>query len=77
VDAVDEDARPQGCRTCQLFLDEAEALERALPGLTILSSASGSTRGHAGICLARETFQDPGPACPEFRPRRGGGEPGV
>lgn len=64
---VDE---PRDCRSCHLFVDEPVALERALPGLTILSSASGSTRGRAGICLARHTFQDPEPACPEFRPRR-------
>jgi hypothetical protein len=63
---VDE---PGDCRSCHLFVDEPAELERALPGLTILSSASGSTRGRAGICLARHTFQDPAPACPEFRPR--------
>ncbi|MCG6926306.1 MAG: hypothetical protein LJF30_13470 [Acidobacteria bacterium] len=60
---------PPDCRRCGLFRDEPERLERALPGLTILSSASGSTRGLAGICLARHTFQDPEPACSEFRPR--------
>jgi hypothetical protein len=57
------------CTSCQLFVDDPEELEHALPGLTILSSARGSTRGRAGICLARHTFQDPEPACPEFRLR--------
>jgi hypothetical protein len=56
------------CLSCRLFVDRPEEIERALPGLTILSSASGSTRGRAGICLARQTFQDPEPACPHFRP---------
>jgi hypothetical protein len=56
------------CRSCRLFVHEPDQLERALPGLTILSSASGSTRGHAGICLARQTFQDPEPACPDYQP---------
>jgi len=59
------------CRSCRLFVDQPDELERALPGLTILSSASGSTRGRAGICLARQTFQDPEPPCAEFRPRSG------
>jgi hypothetical protein len=58
------------CTSCRLFVDDPDELERAFPGLTILSSASGSTRGRAGICLARHTFQDPEPACPEFRLRR-------
>jgi len=61
--------RPLDCRSCQLFVDDPEEIELALPGLTILSSASGSTRGDAGICLARETFQEAEPACPEYRPR--------
>jgi hypothetical protein len=66
-----DELTPADCRGCRLFLDEPSELERALPGLTILSSANGSTRGRAGICLARGTFQDPEPPCPEFRPRRG------
>jgi hypothetical protein len=60
---------PPDCRSCRLFVDRPDEIERALPGLTILSSASGSTRGRAGICLARQTFQDPEPACPEFQSR--------
>jgi hypothetical protein len=62
--------KPPDCKNCQLFVNDPDELERAFPGLTILSSASGSTRGQAGICLARHTFQDPEPACPEFHPRR-------
>jgi hypothetical protein len=63
---TDVEATPD-CRSCRLFVHEPDELERALPGLTILSSASGSTRGQAGICLVRQTFQDPEPACPAFR----------
>jgi hypothetical protein len=63
------DEKLRDCTSCQLFVDDPDELEHALPGLTILSSASGSARGRAGICLARHTFQDPEPACPEFRPR--------
>jgi hypothetical protein len=59
---------PPDCLSCRLFVDRADELERAFPGLTILSSARGSTRGRAGICLARQTFQDPEPACSHFQP---------
>jgi hypothetical protein len=70
--AADEkrEKEPRDCTSCRLFVDDPKELERVLPGLTILSSASGSTRGRAGICLPRHTFQDPEPACPEFRPRQ-------
>ena len=60
---------PLTCRECASFVDNPIALERALPGLTILSSAAGSTRGKAGICELRGTFQDPEPACDGFSPR--------
>lgn len=68
-----DDARyrqPPDCTACQLFVGDPDELEQAFPDLTILSSARGSTRGRAGICLARNTFQDPEPACPEFHPHR-------
>jgi hypothetical protein len=31
---------PTDCRSCRLFVDQPDELERALPGLTILSSAA-------------------------------------
>ena len=59
------------CRSCRYFVDDPEALEARLPGLTILSSAYGSVRGHAGICLQLERFMEPVPAasCARYRPR--------
>jgi hypothetical protein len=50
-------------------VDDPEELERAFPGILALSSGQGSTRGRCGICLVLDTFQDPIPACPEFRAR--------
>jgi hypothetical protein len=58
------------CRSCHYFLDEPAQLERALPGLSILSSAWGSTRGNAGLCSRYATWQDPVAGCPEFAGRR-------
>lgn len=62
------------CEQCRYFDDDPEALERSFPGILVLSSTYGSTRGRAGICTVRDTFQDPETACSEFecRPARFG-----
>ena len=57
------------CCSCQYFLDDPTQLERELPGLTILSSAWGSTRGNAGLCSRYATWQDPVRECPAFKAR--------
>ena len=57
------------CRRCRHFEADPERIEALLPGLTILSSAYGSTRGDSGICLVRERLQDPGDSCDAFVPR--------
>jgi hypothetical protein len=59
------------CTTCRLFVDDPRALEAELPGLCILSSAQGDSRGRAGLCRARGTFQDPEPPCADFVARAG------
>lgn len=59
------------CHECSLFVHEAQALERALPGLNILSSAFGSVRADTGLCGATDILIVPGPACPAFRARLG------
>ena len=59
------DDRPT-CRDCARFVDDPRALERELPGLLILSSASGCSRGTAGICRERDRFQVPEEACEVF-----------
>jgi hypothetical protein len=58
--------RGADCRACRHFLSDPEQIERLLPGLSILSSAWGSTRGLAGICLSHDTWQDPARECPDF-----------
>lgn len=57
------------CSHCARFVNDPLELQRSFPGIHALSSMYGSTRGRSGICLVRETFQDPIPACDEFRPR--------
>lgn len=58
--------RPITCSSCQFFVDDPHALEKAFPGILILSSTYGSTRGDSGICEVRDTFQRPLPACEQF-----------
>lgn len=47
---------PQRCGGCRFFTGEPAALERAIPGLNILSSAYGSVRDNTGLCEERESF---------------------
>ncbi|MEW6337081.1 MAG: hypothetical protein ACOY3Y_14925 [Acidobacteriota bacterium] len=54
------------CASCVHFLSDPAAIERSLPGIGALSSAWGSTRGDAGICLKSGRFHDPIPACADF-----------
>ncbi|HEX4040953.1 MAG TPA: hypothetical protein VHY10_04575 [Xanthobacteraceae bacterium] len=67
----DEGRRPNGhgqcCGACRFFTGTPDALERAIPGLNILSSAYGSVRGDTGLCARHETFVTAvTPACPKF-----------
>jgi hypothetical protein len=49
-------------------VNDPQALERSFIGISALSSAFGSTRGRAGICLKESTFRDPEPVCRAFEP---------
>ncbi|HVC10738.1 MAG TPA: hypothetical protein VNE59_03795 [Burkholderiales bacterium] len=44
------------CGACRFFTGTPAALERAVPGLNILSSAYGSVRGDTGLCERHDTF---------------------
>ncbi len=59
------------CTSCRHFIDDPEALEDELKGLTILSSAYGSTRANAGICHKLRLFLEPVLAteCDDFEHR--------
>ena len=55
------------CGACRFFAGEPAALERAIAGLNILSSAYGSARGNTGLCERHESFVTSAtPACPQF-----------
>ena len=54
------------CARCRSFVADAAALERAVPGLNILSSAYGSVRAHTGLCERHGTFVTARQRCAEF-----------
>jgi hypothetical protein len=51
------------CGNCPHYLGEPAALESALPGLNILSSAFGSVRDETGLCRRFEIFVVSNAAC--------------
>jgi hypothetical protein len=57
----------QRCGACRFFTGAPAALERAVPGLNILSSAYGSVRGNTGLCERHDSFVTSATeACPAF-----------
>jgi hypothetical protein len=55
------------CAACRFFTGAPAALERAIPGLNILSSAYGSVRADTGVCERHDFFTTAAtPACPRF-----------
>jgi hypothetical protein len=55
------------CAACIHFRDDAEFIERALPGLVALSSARGSVRADDGICRRHDRYVSGRGSCREFR----------
>jgi hypothetical protein len=60
------------CAACRFFTSTPAALERAIPGLDILSSAFGSVRADTGLCERRGVFTTArSAACPQFEDSSG------
>jgi len=57
----------RSCGVCVHFADDPAALERAIPGLNILSSAYGSVRDETGLCRRRDAFVTPVYCCQDFQ----------
>ena len=63
------DAQPR-CGACRFLTGAPAALERAIPGLNILSSAYGSVRADTALCERHERFvTSRTEACAQFSPR--------
>jgi hypothetical protein len=54
------------CKDCRFFVSAPAALERALPGLNILSSAYGAVRADTALCTHHDRFIVAAPACAQF-----------
>jgi hypothetical protein len=57
------------CGTCTHFIDDPADFERALPGILILSSGQGDSRGNQGLCRVHERLLTPNTSCERFVPR--------
>ena len=57
------------CGSCRFFDNDPRGLEKAFPGLTILGSAYGSSRGDAGLCSLKDLFLSPEHRCTEHEPK--------
>jgi len=55
------------CAACRFFTGAPAALERAIPGVNILSSTYGSVRADTGLCERHAIFTTArNAACPQF-----------
>lgn len=54
------------CLSCGHFCDDPAAVERALPGLAVLSSAYASVRGRDGLCVLHEVVTNGARGCADF-----------
>ncbi len=54
------------CSQCRYFSNSPAEIEKAFPGLNILSSAYGAVRADAGICSRHDLFLTPRHQCTEF-----------
>jgi hypothetical protein len=55
------------CAACRFFVGTPAALERAIAGLNILSSAYGSVRDDTGLCERHDSFTTAKSlGCPQF-----------
>jgi hypothetical protein len=64
------------CAACRFFTGAPAALERAIPGLNILSSGYGSVRADTGLCQRHDVFVTArSAACPQFEKTETGHQP--
>ncbi|AWB11013.1 hypothetical protein V4762_00010 [Thermodesulfobium sp. 4217-1] len=60
----------QNCSKCSFFMNDPGKFEKTFPGFTVLSSAYGSTRADAGLCMKNDRIFLPSrKACKEFVPK--------
>jgi hypothetical protein len=58
------------CGACRHFRDDPAAIERAEPGIAVLSSAHAASRADDGFCAQHDRYVQAGARCPIFTPCR-------
>ncbi len=71
--AIEPMTTTRTCRECAFFTSAPSELERAIPGVNILSSAYGSVRADTAICEHRGIFVTPASGCADFVQRTASG----
>jgi hypothetical protein len=65
--------RPTGeCTCCAHLIRDPVEFERALPGILVLSSGQGESRGDQGLCQIHQRIVTPEMTCGHFQPRATG-----
>jgi hypothetical protein len=59
------------CAACAHLIQDAAEFESALPGILILSSGQGDSRGDQGLCRIHQRLVTPGMTCDQFQPGAG------
>jgi hypothetical protein len=57
------------CQQCEHFQNDPAIIEKAYPGLTIMSSGFASVRDQDGLCNYNEIYLSARDSCPNFTPR--------
>ena len=57
------------CAVCAHLVSDAAEFENALPGILILSSGQGDSRGDQGLCRIHQRLVTARMTCTQFRPR--------
>jgi len=58
------------CSACAHFVDDPADFECAFPGILILSSGQGESRGNQGLCQVHERLLTPTASCERFVTRK-------
>jgi hypothetical protein len=57
------------CKNCAHFQNDPDLIEKAYPGLTVMSSGYASVRDKDGLCSYNQLYLSARDSCPHFKPR--------
>ncbi len=62
-------ASARTCGGCAHFCNDADHIERAFPGLTIMSSGRGAVRAADGLCSRHDLYLGSDASCDDHKAR--------